>query len=343
MKNLKNIKIDNFISFNETNFNLNLTYEVFGQPFGEAPIVMINHALTGNSTLAGDNGWWKNVVGYKKLIDTERFSILAFNFPGNGFGGKLIDNYKDLILSDIAKIFLIGLKKLNIQSLFAIIGGSIGGSLIWEIAAISPNIAQNLIPIACDWRSSDWVIANSRLQHQILTNSSNPIHDARIHAMLCYRSPKSFEKKFNRSLNEDLKIFNIESWLLYHGNKLKKRFQLSSYKLMNHLLSTINITRNTNKEFEDIASNIMGNIYIVSVDSDLLFTDSQNRDTFYRLCKVKDNIFFKTIKSIHGHDAFLIEHNQLKLLLNKIFIQDSSSSERNLDKNSNLASYTTKN
>ena len=112
---------------------------------------------------------------------------------------------------------------------------------------------------------------------------------------------------------------------------------------MNHLLSTINITRNTNKEFEDIASNIMGNIYIVSVDSDLLFTDSQNRDTFYRLCKVKDNIFFKTIKSIHGHDAFLIEHNQLKLLLNKIFIQDSSSSERNLDKNSNLASYTTKN
>ena len=191
------------------------------------------------------------------------------------------------------------------------------------MAALSPNIAENLIPIACDWKSSDWLLANTRLQHQILNNSSSPIHDARIHAMLCYRSPKSFEKKFNRSLNEDLKIFNVESWLLHHGSKLQKRFQLSSYKLMNHLLSTIDITRDTEKEFEDIASKINGIYYIVSVDSDLFFTDSQNRNTFYKLCKVKDNVFFKTIKSDHGHDAFLIEFPKLVNLLSNIFSKNS--------------------
>ena len=323
MKNLQIIKIDNFISFNKTNFDIELTYEIFGLPLGDAPIVLVNHALTGNSNLAGVNGWWNPIIGEKKLIDTTRFTILAFNFPGNGYGGKSIENYKDLILRDIAKIFLIGLKKLKIESLFAVIGGSIGGSLIWEMAALSPNIAENLIPIACDWKSSDWLLANTRLQHQILNNSSSPIHDARIHAMLCYRSPKSFEKKFNRSLNKDLKIFNVESWLLHHGSKLQKRFQLSSYKLMNHLLSTIDITRDTEKEFEDIASKINGNIYIVSVDSDLFFTDSQNRNTFYKLCKVKDNVFFKTIKSDHGHDAFLIEFPKLVNLLSNIFSKNS--------------------
>ena len=73
----------------------------------------------------------------------------------------------------------------------------------------------------------------------------------------------------------------------------------------------------------EIASKIIGNIYIVSVDSDLFFTDYQNRDTFYKLCKVKENVFFKTIKSDHGHDAFLIEFNQLTDLLFKIFSKKS--------------------
>jgi len=203
--------------------------------------------------------------------------------------------------------------------LFAIVGGSIGGGLVWEMASISPNISENYIPIASDWKSSDWLLANTRLQKQILNNSSNPVHDARIHAMLCYRSPLSFQKKFDRSINEDAKIFNVESWLLHHGKKLQERFQLSSYKLMNHLLSTIDITQGGKIKFEDIISKIKGNIFIVSVDSDLFFTDYQNRDTFYKACRIKDNIFFKTIKSVHGHDAFLIEFDQINKLLSSVF------------------------
>ena len=319
MKHLNKLDIKNFISFNKVSFDIELTYEFFGLPIGDSPVVLVNHALTGNSTVIGDNGWWNPLIGENKLIDTASYTVLAFNFPGNGYGGKLIENYKDLILSDIAKIFLLGLKNLKIESLFAIIGGSIGGSLAWEMAALSPQITKNLIPIACDWKSSDWLLANTMLQHQILCNSSNPVRDARIHAMLSYRSPQSFEKKFNRSFNDEKKIFNVESWLLYHGEKLQKRFQLSSYKLMNHLLSTADITKNKNKEFSEIVLGIKGNIYIVSVDSDLFFTDSQNRDTFYQLCRIKNNVFYNTIKSIHGHDAFLIEFDQLTDLLTNVF------------------------
>jgi aspartokinase/homoserine dehydrogenase 1 len=319
MININKLNIENFSSFDGTNFDIELTYELFGQPIGESPIVLINHALTGNSSVSGSKGWWNSIVGDKKLIDTNNFTVLAFNFPGNGYDGKLIDNYESLILRDIAKIFLIGLEKLKIEKLFAIVGGSIGGGLVWEMASISPNISENYIPIASDWKSSDWLLANTRLQKQILNNSSNPVHDARIHAMLCYRSPLSFQKKFDRSINEDTKIFNVESWLLHHGKKLQERFQLSSYKLMNHLLSTIDITRGGKIKFEDIISKIKGNIFIVSVDSDLFFTDYQNRDTFYKACRIKDNIFFKTIKSVHGHDAFLIEFDQINKLLSSVF------------------------
>ncbi len=319
MINLNKLNIENYRSFDGTNFDIELTYELFGQPIGENPIVLINHALTGNSSVSGSKGWWNSIVGDKKLIDTNYFTVLAFNFPGNGYDGKLIDNYESLILRDIAKMFIIGLEKLNIKKLFAIVGGSIGGGLVWEMASISPNISENYIPIASDWKSSDWLLANTRLQKQILNNSSNPVHDARIHAMLCYRSPLSFQKKFDRSINEDSKIFNVESWLLHHGKKLKERFQLSSYKLMNHLLSTIDITQGGKIKFEDIISKIKGNIFIVSVDSDLFFTDYQNRDTFYKACRIKDNIFFKTIKSVHGHDAFLIEFDQINKLLSSVF------------------------
>tara|TARA_B100000780_G_scaffold88181_1_gene60709 strand:+ start:1338 stop:2339 length:1002 start_codon:yes stop_codon:yes gene_type:complete len=332
MADLNRLSILNYVSSNGTNFDIELSYQTFGLPIGDAPIVLVNHALTGNSNVIGKNGWWNPIIGKEKLIDTDKYSILSFNFPGNGFDGNLIENYKDLILRDIAKLFLIGLHKLEIGSLFAIIGGSIGGGLVWEMAALAPNLAQNFIPIACDWKSTDWLLANTRLQNQILNNSSSPIHDARIHAMLCYRSPKSFDLKFNRSKNEVLNVFNVESWLIHHGEKLQKRFQLSAYKLMNHLLSTIDITRGNQVDFSDLVSRIKGNIYIVSVDSDLFFTDYQNRNTFYKVCRVKDNVFYRPIKSIHGHDAFLIEFDQLKNLLSEIFIKDKSSLLRTLQK-----------
>lgn len=315
---LKKLNIENYVSENGTSFNIELSYEVFGKPIGSAPIVLVNHALTGNSSVCGKHGWWNHIVGKNKLIDLNKYTVLAFNFPGNGYDGFLIRNYENLILRDIAKLILKGLEKLKIENLYAIIGGSIGGGLVWEIAAISPNVSENFIPIACDWKSSDWLLANTRLQRQILNNSSNPVHDARMHAMLCYRSPLSFQKKFARS--KDSEIFNVESWLLHHGKKLQQRFSLQSYKMMNHLLSTIDITRSGELKFEDIVSKIKGNIFIVSVDSDLFFTDYQNRETFYKACRIKDNIFFKTIKSVHGHDAFLIEFDQLNELLSNVFL-----------------------
>jgi hypothetical protein len=81
---------------------------------------------------------------------------------------------------------------------------------------LEPKLAQNFIPIATDWKATDWLIANCYLQEQILNNSKRPIEDARS----CYvvlPHAGVFKVKFNRDVNTQLETFQVESWLNYHG------------------------------------------------------------------------------------------------------------------------------
>ena len=313
------ITLQNFTTESGAFFaSLNLSFEVFGPALNTAPIVLVNHALTGNSHVVGENGWWNSLIGESKTIDTHQYTILAFNVPGNGFDETVVENYLDFNARDIARLFLEGIHILKIQQLYAIIGGSVGGGIAWEMLALAPKIAQHLIPIATDWKSTDWLIANCYLQEQILRNSSKPIEDARIHAMLCYRTPESFKQKFQRTTNEDLSIFNVESWLNHHGTKLQKRFQVSAYKMMNQLLKTIDVTRNRGS-FEEMASKIEADIHIIAINSDLFFPANENKETFEELKKINKKVSYQEIESIHGHDAFLIEYEQLDNLLKDIF------------------------
>ncbi len=318
---IQKINIKNWnLEIGKTIENIPVFYQIFGQPIGEFPIVLVNHALTGNSNVIGDTGWWNDLIGQNKTIDTDFFTILAINIPGNGFDENLenlIENYKDFTIRDIANIYWKTIFDLNIKELFAVIGGSLGGAIAWEMAVLQPTKIENLIPIATDYKATDWMIANVLLQDNILNNSKNPIEDARIHAMLLYRTPQSINQRFKR---EKLKneTFQIENWLIYHGETLRNRFTLSAYKLMNHLLKTNDITRNRNS-FEIISATIQSNIYLVSVDSDLFFIPIENIKTFNDLKKIKQNVYNHQIKSSHGHDAFLIEFEQLATILNPIF------------------------
>ena len=296
-----------------------LSYQLFGQPIGTAPLVLVNHALTGNSQVTGENGWWKSLIGENKTIATNKYTILAFNIPGNGYQDEenQIENYRDFTTYDIANLFWKGIDSLNIAQVFAVIGGSLGGAIAWEMAFIRPNAIANLIPVATSWKASDWLIGNVLIQDLILNNSKNPIHDARIHAMLLYRTPESFQEKFNSKLQNENGMFQVESWLLHHGEKLQNRFQLSAYKLMNHLLKTTNCFNQSNPS--EVFQSIASNIHLVSVDSDYFFTANEIKMAFQEIKKQKNNVLYHEIKSIHGHDAFLIEYEQLNAFLKPIF------------------------
>ena len=319
MDQLNEIKIIDFITESRQAIpSINLTYQLFGKQLGDAPVILINHALTGNSNLTGKNGWWKEVVGEDRAINTKKFSIISFNIPGNGFCSNDFYHPDKFHLGDIANLFILALEHLKIKKLHSIIGGSIGGCLTWEIAAKKPSIAKFIIPIASDWKARDWMIANTYLQDRILNNSKNPVQDARIHAMTFYRNPKSLNNRFGRSFNQSKGIYNVESWLDHHGTKLNERFNLESYKMMNQLLRSTDITRG-GKGFIKIASNINSEIHLVCVDSDLFFLPDDDKKTYNLLSKSKKDIFYHEINSIHGHDAFLIETKQISNIFTKIF------------------------
>lgn len=298
---------------------LNLSYEVFGKPLHSAPIVVVNHALTGNSDILSEkNGWWKTIIGDNKLIDTNKYTILAFNIPGNAYDGSIIENYRDFTTRDIAALFLGAINGLKIEKLFAVIGGSLGGGIAWEMAVLKPKLIENLIPVACHWQSSDWIIGFNDVQMQILEFTDKPLEIARMMAMLFYRTPASLEAKFQRTKTNDGTLFNIESWLRYHGNKLTGRFEVSAYRLMTHLLTTLDITSHF-ENFEEAAKKIQSNIVQVAVDTDWLFVKDETMDTKKKLDKLGIQNEFHEIKSIHGHDAFLIEFEQLETFLKPIF------------------------
>ena len=320
MSALQNISL-NYITKSGKTTEIVLSYQQFGKPLHESPIVMINHALTGNSNVTGEGGWWNPIVGPNKVIDTNVFTVLAFNIPGNGHdqvSNNLVENYKDFTARDIAEIFAKALDHLKITQLFAVIGGSVGGGLAWELAALKPTLIEHLIPIASDWKSTDWLIANCYIQEQILNNSSQPLIDARMHAMSLYRTPESFKAKFDRILQKEENVFAVESWLNYHGNVLNNRFQLAAYKMMNQVLKTIDITQGSN-DFVEVASKIKSKIHIVTINSDLFFKAKENWDTYVDLKPHKDTVSISEIQSIHGHDAFLIEYDQLEAILETIF------------------------
>ncbi|VXB17307.1 bifunctional aspartate kinase/homoserine dehydrogenase I [Maribacter litoralis] len=315
---LHQLQIKNYKTLSGITQDIQLSYQVFGKKLHTAPIILVNHALTGNSNVTGENGWWSSLIGEEKCIDTNKYTILAFNIPGNGHDKFVIENYKDFVAGDVARMFLLGLEQLKIERLFALIGGSLGGGIAWEMAALHPTLTEHLIPVASDWKSTDWLIANCQIQEQFLVNSKQPVHDARMHAMLCYRTPASFKERFKRSTNEELQVFNVESWLMHHGDKLQERFQLSAYKLMNQLLKTIDVTRDGDENFIKL-QNSDTNIHIIGVDSDMFFTAQENKDTFKQLAQAKSNVTYGEVQSLHGHDAFLIEFDQMEKLLTGIF------------------------
>ena len=207
MKNLlQHITLQNFKTQSGKSYDIPLSYEIFGQPLHSAPIFLVNHALTGNSGVAGDKGWWKTLVGEHQVIDTNKFTVLCFNIPGNGYNGFFIDEYKDFTTKDIARIFLEGLKDLKIFRLHTLIGGSVGGGIGWEMLALENNLADIFIPVASDYRTTDWLHSQCLVQAFLLNHPEEPLQKARIHAMLCYRTPESL----NQTLNND---FDFEKGL----------------------------------------------------------------------------------------------------------------------------------
>lgn len=312
MKNsLQHIILKNQQLASGKTLDINLSYQIFGQTLFSAPVILVNHALTGNSNVSGKDGWWKSLIGTDQTIDTKKFTVICFNIPGNGYDENLINEDLDYTAKDIAKFFLSALSFLKIPKLDLLIGGSLGGAIAWEMLAVNPDLTQNFVPIACDSKTSDWLHAQCLVQQFLLSHQEKPLQKARLHAMLCYRTPRSLNDRFKSEIHSKKKILQSHDWLNFHGEQLNDRFSLRAYQLMNQLLMTINVS-------DEMLQKITANIHFIAVDTDLFFPAFEMKKSYENLRKVKANTFYHEIKSIHGHDAFLMEYDQLNSILKKV-------------------------
>ncbi len=297
---------------------VSISYQIFGQPLYTAPVVVVVHALTGNSNVAGKTGWWSSLIGAQHTIDTDKMTVISFNIPGNGYDGLLIEDYQCFTAKKVAFLFIRTLEILHVKSIHALLGGSLGGGIVWEMAALAPKLAKYLIPIATDWKSTDWIIGHNRVQEQILQNSIRPLQDARMMAMLFYRTPQSLGRRFKRSKNSIKQQFEVAVWLDYHGKRLTERFELLAYKMMNHLLSHIDVAKDDS--FENVMAPVQSEIIQIGIDTDIFFVSQENIKTKVILDKVGIRNHYFEINSIHGHDAFLMEFEQLDRILAPFFL-----------------------
>ncbi len=311
---LKNITTKSGVSIPE----ITLSYEVFGDENAlSINGILVIHALTGSSHVGGDDGWWTNIVGAGKSINTLKHPVIAFNVPGNGFDGVLLDEFDKFNAGDIADLFALALRALKIERLFAVIGGSLGGGITWHLASQYPQLFKKVIPFATHYQASDWVIGMSKIQRELLKIEKDPVQTARKMAMLFYRTPESYQNKFERTKIEKGGAYNVDTYLDYQGEKLKDRFALEAYRAMNYIMATIDIAYRST--LAEAIANIDAEVHIVGVSSDLLFTAKEAKSAYKNLLKADKKVFYHEIDSIHGHDAFLIENNQLEGILEQVF------------------------
>ena len=93
MSDVKKIRLSKFTTESGTNTDIDIHFQHFGQDYNKSPVVLVIHSLTGNSNVTGKSGWWSEIIGQGKVIDTNFFAVLAFNIPGNGYNNYFLDNY----------------------------------------------------------------------------------------------------------------------------------------------------------------------------------------------------------------------------------------------------------
>lgn len=270
------------------------------------PTLVILHALTGNSTVTGENGWWKELVGRSKVIDTTKYNILSIDTLGNGYATNTHENIhsvEKIGVNDIAKINLWLLDELQLKSNISIIGGSLGGAIAWEMWKENPQLFDKLISIGANTFEDQWIKAITFLQNNLLQND-NGYEQARMWSMLFYRNALGIDYKFKNN-NQ-----TIEDWLVYHGNSLKNRFPKKSYQIMNHLLGSIGKESNKD-EYLKATQKSNTQIVVVSISSDWLFHPQHQIEWATELKKTYKNVTHHSLESTHGHDAFLIEFEKL--------------------------------
>jgi homoserine O-acetyltransferase len=338
-----------------------LVYETYGQINSKKDnAVLICHALSGNHHVAGfyegdkKPGWWDNMIGPGKPINTDKLFVVCMNNLGGCHGSTgpaSIDSqtgtefgfkFPIVTVQDWVRTQKVLMDALDIPRWQFIIGGSLGGMQAFQWTLDYPESVNNSIIIAAAPKLTAQNIAFNEVARQAimgdpdwcngnyLKNNKVPKRGlalARMLGHITYLSDKSMAKKFGRDLKEEKISFNfdvefqIESYLRYQGEKFVDSFDANTYLLMTKALDYFDPLND--KDFDKKISASSSKYLLLSFTSDWRFPPSRSEDIVKTLINYDKNVSYACITSDGGHDAFLMKNdNYFEVMRN--FIENNS-------------------
>lgn len=325
-----------------------IAYETWGELNAAGDnAVLVLHALTGDSHLTGapgpghpTAGWWSGLVGPGKVLDPERWYIVAPNMLGGcqgstgpasvaPDGSEWGSRFPFLTIRDQVAAQHALTDELGIRSWAAVIGGSMGGMQVLEWAVTHPDRLEKFAVLAAPPLSSADQIALNFVQSEAIRmdpafaggdyynaeDGEGPHHGlalARRMALLNYRSPSELDDRFARSWQSGINPmggggrFAVESYLDFHGNKFTRRFDANSYLVLVDAMNSHDIGRDR----DGVAAALRratGLGLVLGIDSDRLFPVPGQQVIAKHLPNSFSGSEPIVISSPFGHDAFLIE------------------------------------
>lgn len=330
-----------------------IRYETYGE-FNAAGdnAVLICHALSGNHHCAGRNhpddrkpGWWDNIIGPGKAIDTNKFYVIGTNCIGGcsgSTGPSSIDpatghpygtNFPMLTIHDMVTSQKHLMDHLGVKTLHAVIGGSMGGMQATLWAILYPSFVRRLLAMATTAREGAQAIAFNEVGRQAIMqdpdwNQGDYPEDAgprvglaiaRMMAHITYLSDASMDRKFGRRkraavangdvLNFDIQ-FEVESYLRYQGQSFINRFDANSYLYITRALDQFDLAH-AYGSLEAAFAPVQAETLVVGFTSDWLFPPEQNRDIAVALLRAGKRASYTELATDLGHDSFLLESDDL--------------------------------
>lgn len=317
--------------------------------------VLICHALTGDSHVRereGKPGWWDGLIGPGKALDPHRYFTICANVLGGCYGssgpaslhpddGKPYGLRFPLItIRDMVHAQHHLIKSLGITRLQAVIGGSMGGMQVFEWAVTYPDWVEAYIPIATSHRFSAMGIAFNHVMRQAIyhdpdwcngfyygrTFPTKGLSLARRLAMITYRSFALYEERFGQTMSSSCNPFTMESeyeverYLQYQGGKLVQRFDANTYLYLLKAMDLHDIAQGRGDERSAFAQ-ITGRGLLIGIDTDVLFPAQEMQMVAQKLQTLNKTVVYREIQSVHGHDAFLIEFDQLNKWINEFLLR----------------------
>jgi homoserine O-acetyltransferase len=305
-----------------------VSYRHDGPAPGEAPQVVVVHALTGSADAAGD--WWEPLIGPGRALDTERVGVLCANLLGGRYGTTgptSVDpatgipygaRFPPISTRDQARAQWSLLDALGIDRLDLVVGGSLGGMVALEVALERPASVRHVAPIAAPAATGPMAIAWNRIQVAVIEALGlEGLSLARQLAMTTYRSEADFAERFGRDLEPDGRP-SIVSYLDYQGRKLTERFDPETYRILAGAMDRHDIGQGhggIEGALRALASAGVG-LTGIGIQDDILYGPRQVRELVDAATAAGVTpARYREIVSTKGHDAFLVEWDQLTMLL----------------------------